>query len=87
LFCAGSCTTLETTSHGIIAFDELLTEVKFCLGETTHQISGVKIACHKEYFEKKPDAALNHPRVSELLLANSPSAKHVKQPVQTTMQC
>jgi len=49
-----------------------------CLGEKTHQISGVKIVCHGEYFDKKPDAALNHPRMAALLLANSPSAKHVK---------
>jgi len=49
-----------------------------CLGETTHQISGVTIVCHKEYFDKKPDAALDHPRMPALLVANSPSAKHVK---------
>jgi len=35
----------------------------------------------------KPDAPLNHPRVPTLPLGNSPSAKHVKQTVQTTMQC
>jgi len=63
LFCAGSCTTIETTSHGFVAFDELFTELKLCLGETTHQISGVKIVFHKEYFDKKPDAALNNPRM------------------------
>jgi len=56
----------------------LLTEEKLCLGETTHQISGVKIVCHKEYFDKKQDAALNHPRMAALLLANSPYAKHVE---------
>jgi len=72
------CTTTETTPHGIVAFSDLLTELKLCLSETTHQISGVKIVCHKEYFDKKPDAALNKPRMPALLLANSPSVKHVK---------
>jgi len=52
--------------------------VKLCLGEKTHQISGVKIVCHKEYCDKKPDAALKKPRMLALLLANSPFAKHVK---------
>jgi len=59
LFCASSYTTIETTPHGFVAFDELLTELKLCLGEKTHQISGVKIVCHKQHFDKKPDAALN----------------------------
>jgi len=49
-----------------------------CLGEKTHQISCVKIVCHKKYFDKKPDAALNKPRMPAVLLVNSPSAKHVK---------
>jgi len=78
LFCAGSCTTIETTPHGFVAFDKLLTELKLCLGETTHQISGVTIVYHWGYFDKKPDAALNNPRMLALLLANSPSAKHLK---------
>jgi len=67
-----------TTSYGFVAFDELLTELKLCLGEKTQQISGVNIVCHKQCFDKKPDAALNKPRMPVLLLANSPSAKHVK---------
>jgi len=78
LFCAGSCTSIETTPHNFVAFDEMFTEVKLCLGETTHQISGVTIGFHWGYFDKKPDAALNHPLMLALLLANSPSAKHVK---------
>jgi len=78
LYCAGSCTSIETTSHDFVAFDELFTEVKLCLGENAHQISGVTIVYHWGYFDKKPDAALNHPHMLPLLLANSPSAKHVK---------
>jgi len=78
LFCSGICTTIETTPHGIVAFGDLFTEVKLCLCEKTHQISGVKILCLKEYFDKKPDAALNKPRMPVVLLANSPSANHVK---------
>ena len=61
-----------------VAFDELFTELKLCLGETTHQISGVTIVYHWGYFDKKPDEALNKPRMLALLIANSPSAKHVK---------
>jgi len=86
-FCERSCTTIETTPHGFVAFDELLAEVKLCLGEKTHRISGVTIVYHRGYFDKKPYAALNHPRMPALLLANSPSAKHVKQPLQSTEQC
>jgi len=56
----------------------MLIELKLCLGETTLQISSVKTACLMEYFDKKPDAALNNPLMPALLLANSPSAKHVK---------
>jgi len=42
--------------------------VELCLGEKTHQISGVTIVCLKEYFDKKPDVALNHPRMPALLV-------------------